>query len=553
MRLLFFTRGIVKVAIQFLLLVLCFALPLHADAPQPDTTIQIPMRDGMLLDADIYLPEPSARGLPCILVRTPWGKQFFHEAFAPLAKAGFVIVIQNTRCIQNSHEVIFPYLHDGWGSLKDGYDTVEWLAASEWTNGKIGTIGFSAMGITQLLMAPTAPPHLVTQYIGMAAPALHTYALFHGGQLLKDQVEGWLKQSNHDLSMLEFVKNQVDNVEFWQQNDAQKVVGNVQVSGFFYGGWFDTFIQGTLDAFTARQIFGGGGARDQQKMIIGPWTHHWPLSTKLGEFDIPENARTLPIEYSVLSWFIHYLGGVETGADLLPPVTYYVMGPFDGTPSKGNLWKTSDQWPVKAENRNFYLSSEHTLTAALDSESNTLQYIYDPADPTPTIGGRNLYLPCGPKDQQYLDERSDGISFTSEPLQEDLEATGRLYAKLFVSCDVPDTDVSVRVCDYYPDGRAILVCEGLQRLKTATACSPGTASLCKDNPRYVEVDLLSTSIVFAKGHRIRIYVNSANYPRYEKNFNVADKHKYIGRPPKAEVAIHMGRDNPSHIVLPIVN
>ena len=199
-----------------ILLVFCFFHLSAKDVPTPDLTLNIPMRDGVELTTDIYLPDPEAKNLPCILLRGPGGRQASTAiCYASLAKEGYVIAIQDTRSAIDHEGKTLPYYSDGWGMHQDGYDAVQWLAKHPLTNGKIGTLGLSNMGITQLLMAPTAPPALKCQYIGVAAASLFHHAIFSGGKFLKNQVEGWLNLCAKDPSVLNFILSQPDYNDFW--------------------------------------------------------------------------------------------------------------------------------------------------------------------------------------------------------------------------------------------------------------------------------------------------------------------------------------------------
>ncbi len=523
---------------------LCFFLlavsSLCAADGKPDLTIHIPMRDGTELPTDIYLPDPSARNLPCILLRSPGGRAArIATPFAYMAKHQYVVAIQDTRCALDQTGKTLPYCTDGWGYFQDGYDTIEWLANSDFTNGKIGTLGASALGITQLMLAPTAPPALKCQYIGMAAANLYQDAIYSGGQFLKHQVEGWLGLHARDPEVLQYVCNNNSYNCFWKGLDTTQVPNRVSVPAIFYTGWYDVFSQGTLDAFMCRNEHGAKGARGKQKIVIGPWPHSWPLTKKLGDFDIPASAQAPLVEYFPERWFNFHLKDEANGVDLLPPVTYYVMGPFDNTPSKGNVWKTAENWPIPSHLIYFYLTQDHSLSMAPQASEASLSYLYDPKQPTPTIGGRNLFLESGPKDQTPMEQRSDLIMFTSPPLEEDLEVTGRIIAKLFFSSDKPDTDVAVRLTDVYPDGRSILIVDNLTRLGSLATFAP-------DKPCEVEVDLWSTSIVFAKGHSIRVSISSSNYPKYERNLNGSTT------PEVARNTVFFGGKKASAILLPVV-
>jgi putative CocE/NonD family hydrolase len=224
----------------------------------------------------------------------------------------------------------------------------------------------------------------------------------------------------------------------------------------------------------------------------------------------------------------------------MPAVTYYVMGPFDGSSSSGNVWRHADRWPIPSIAVPFYLTPDRKLieSASLPTPEATFAYQYDPQNPVPTIGGCNLFLESGPKDQQSIEHREDVLVFTSEPLTEDLEVTGRVNAKIYFSSDQSDTDLVLRLSDVYPDGRSILIADGSKRKESSKADEKAEA---------IDVDLWSTSIVFAKGHRIRVSLTSSNYPRFEKNC-----HGNNEAPPIANNTVHVGGLKASHITLPIV-
>jgi uncharacterized protein len=534
---------------SLILLYLTLFSTLFANELKPDFTIMIPMRDGTELPTDLYLPSPEAKGLPCILLRSPSGRIGPWSRFAELAKAGYLIAIQDTRSVLDREGKTLPFLSDGWGKQKDGYDTVEWLAASPYTNGRIGTWGASALGITQLLMAPTEPPHLECQYILMAASSLYHQGLFPGGQLLKHQAESWLRYYAPDTGIISFVSQNPFYNNFWKQFNTIDEAGKVKIPGMHIGGWYDTFLQGTLSAFTSRQYEGGEGARNRQKMVIGPWTHFWPLSNHLGDFEVPANGNQLPDDISPKRWFDHYLKDIENGIENIPSVIYYVMGPFDGSPSKGNIWKSSDVWPVSAKREALYLSANHALEK-MTPKDGQLSYNYDPKNPIPTIGGRNLFLESGPKDQHSIEGRDDILIFTTDQLKVDTEVTGPITAYIYFTTDQKDTDLVLRLTDVYPDGRSVLISEGSYRLGVMQGYD---REVSQENVIEAHIDLWATSMVFAKGHSIRLSVSSSNFPRCEKNHNVGLLGCNSGSMKVAKNVILMGKKYPSRIILPIVD
>lgn len=516
----------------------------------PSKRVDIPMRDGMILPADIYLPSSDSKNLPTILIRSPRGRQTTAVEYSYMSLWGYALVIQDTRNVVDSQGAVVPYESDGWGPLQDGYDTIEWVAKQDFSDGKIGTVGRSALGITQLLLAPTAPSALKCQYISVAAPSLFHYAIFSGGELLKNQVEGWMGFHSTNNKLLPFVAHQNAYNDFWKQFDATPHASQVRVPAIHYGGWYDIFSQGTIDSFLLLNEKGGEGARGTQKLVMGPWHHFSDKDYSLGDFSIPLPGRTVPVDISPKRWLDHYLKGEKNGADKIPPVIYYVMGPFDGTPSGGNVWRTAQTWPIPATDTPFYLSKDKTLTIEKPTYQKNFTFTYDPKNPSPTIGGRNLFLPSGPKDQRPLEKRSDIVVFTSEPLEKDTEVTGRIKGKIFFSTDAEDTDLVVRLCDVYPDGKSILIADGIKRLGSDHKRDP---EWTPKNVQEVEVDLWSTSIVFAKDHRIRISISSSNYPRFEKHLNRLDPKISEANSVPAHNTVHVGEKYPSHIILPVVS
>jgi len=533
---------LIPIVLACLLFVAYFVSASDAER-SPDLTINIPMRDGVELPTDVYLPpKEKPEECPLILVRTPSGKRAYYKSYIPLTEMGYVVAIQDGRNYIDKSGKTFPWLSDGWGPLQDGYDTVEWLSASPYCNGKIGTMGFSAMGMTQLLMAPSKPPSLKAQYIGFAASNMYHHAMFMGGALKKSQVEGWLGSYAKDPTVLGRALTEAGDGIFWRCLDCTAQAHRVGIPAVHYGGWFDVFSQGTLDAFVALQEKGGQGAKGNQILVMGPWTHHWPRDLRLGDFEIPKNGVRPPLNISPKSWFDYHLKEQQDALDKLPPVFYYVMGPLDGSSSRGNEWKTSGHWPIPSKRVSYYLAGDESLRLKMPKRGRA-SYRYDPENPVPTVGGRNLFLEAGPKDQRVIESRQDVLTFTSDTLTEDVEVTGRITAVIVASTDQKDTDIAIRLTDVYPDGRSILIADGIRSLSTAEGFQPG-------KPTVVEVDLWSTSQLFVEGHRIRVSVSSSNYPQFEKNLNnggdrLADS-KIAGN------TIYFGQGHPSRVILPIV-
>lgn len=480
----------------------------------PSVTVHVPMRDGLELTTDLYYPSGSiiSNEYPCLLLRLPGGRKAEPwVSLAEMASEGYVVAIQDTRSAIDLEGKTVPYFSDGWDVEQDGLDTINWLASSSFTNGKIGTLGYSAAGITQILLAPTAPSALKCQYIGQAPGSLYHHAIYPGGRFQKNLAETWFGFYAPHPSVLEFVKSNQSYNDFWKKVDSHPHSHKVVTPAVHFGGWFDPFIQGTIDEFNARQLTGGAGAKGTQKLLIGPWNHHWPNDLSLGDYQVPENGKKPPLDISAKRWFEHYLKDVKNNVEATQSVTYYVMGPFDGSPSSGNVWKHADAWPIPAAVTPFYLTADRKLSRKIDGMQGSLAFIYDPEDPVPTVGGNNLFMASGPKDQRSIESRKDVLVFTTPPLEADQEVTGRVFAKVFLASMVPGVDVVMKLSDVYPDGKSLLIAEGVSSLQLSDQQ--------KGTPQEVALDLWSTSFVFAKGHSIRISIAASNYPRYEKSLH----------------------------------
>ncbi|MCH9634326.1 MAG: Cocaine esterase [Chlamydiae bacterium] len=510
----------------FLITLLLFPALLLANTGLDVAKVQIPMRDGLELTTDIYTTQNSKGPQPCILIRGPYERGKLKEAYAKLAHLGYAVAIQRFRSATHAEEFPEPFRQDAWGVLQDGYDTVEWLAQSSYTNGNIGTLGASAMGIAQLLTAPSKPPHLKCQFIQVATPSLYHHAAYIGGKFCKHQIETWFAKAAPLAYQHIIQHNEYD--AYWEQIDATKRVGDVCVPALHYGGWYDIFSQGTIDSFTSLQMHGGEGARNRQRLIMGPWTHWGFKPEKFGDFPIPENSMSFNESKTIKSWFDFHLKGDSKALDSEDPVLYYTMGPLDASESSGNKWKTAKNWPPPHKNQPYYFSKKHLLVnnAPLFQKS-SYSIDYQPENPVPTIGGRNLYLASGPFDQSPNENRDDVLVFSTPPLKEDSEFTGRIKAKLYISSSAPSADFAITLTDVYPDGKSVLILEGIQ----SVTCEPNQILP-------IEIDLWSTSMVFAKGHKIRVNITNSNYPHFDKN-----------KQPSHNV-IYVGNKYPSHILLP---
>ena len=509
----------------------------------------IPMRDGTKLATDVYMPAKAELPLPAILIRTPYGKNQFGQFAVQARQHGYALAAQDMRGrFQSEGSDALVFQNDGWGERRDGHDTIGWIAEQPWCNGKLATWGASAMGISQNMLAPGAPAALKAQNVAVAFSDMYAQAAYQGGAFRRALVEGWLGDNKFDPDNLRTVIAHPKYDELWAELNPQEQAHRVNAAGMFTGGWYDIFLQGTINSFVTIHNRGGEGARGNCRLVIGPIAH--------GAFDqlkYPANSSRPPKGASPFRFFDHFVKGIDNGASQDKPVNYYVMGDPTDPAAAGNFWRTADNWPPPAKSTNAYFRAGGGLKLEPPSSADERTfYKYDPKNPVPTVGGQNLILPKGPMDQRKVESRDDVLLFTSRDLPEPVEVTGRIRAKLYVASDCPDTDFTVKLSDVYPDGRSMLLTDGILRARFRKSFEQ--ESFLEPGSVYeLTVDLWCTSIVFNPGHKIRVAVSSSNFPRFDPNPNT-------GRPLRADKqtrvatnTLHLSRRYPSHIVLPVYN
>ncbi len=521
-------------------------------AAAPDGTVMVEMRDAVKLATDFYVPS-GAGPFPAVLIRTPYGKSAMDSIGDGLRGVGIATIVQDLRGRFASEGTDCVFRCDGDGDLKDGYDTMAWLATLPAFDGHLVTWGGSALGIVQYMAASATPPALDAMWVAVGTPSVYEHAFYQGGAFRKELMENWL-QGQGSSFFLQEVKDHPAGDPFWNAVQTAPDFGDVKVPAVHEGGWYDIFAQGTIDAFVGYQHQGGDGAKGKQKLILGPWTHGGMRGTHQGQLDYPANAVDPPQKFeNLLSlWLSHHLGMSpdQAAIDAIPPVIYYVMGDVTDAAAPGNVWRSASDWPIPASPARWYLHPGNSLGPTCPpGGAEFVEYTYDPASPCPTLGGANLTIPAGPMDQSPVEQRPDVVLWSSESLSQPVEVTGRIRAHLFVSIDTPDTDLHVRLTDVYPDQRSMLVLDGALRLATRG----GFASEVPMTPgQIVEavVDLWSTSIVFNKGHRIRLSVTSSNTPRFFPNPNDGTRYGQSSVPQPVHVKIHHSAEYPSYVELP---
>ncbi|RLB53032.1 MAG: hypothetical protein DRJ42_13105 [Deltaproteobacteria bacterium] len=530
-------------------LALSGALPARAQT----VTETVAMRDGTGLATDVYLPAATPP-FPVLVYRTPYDKAGMRDqANAVTAAADVAVVVQDTRGRFASAGVDCIFRCELGDGLGDGEDTLTWIDAQSWSNGTVVTDGGSALGIVQYMQAPTNPPGLTAMFVQVATPSMYDHAFFQGGVLRQAMMEGWL-EAQGSAFFLDDVRAHPTYDAFWESVQTENRFGDVRVPVVHTGGWYDIFSQGTLDAFVGYQHRGGDGARGQQKLVMGPWTHSGLSQAGLqGELLYPDHAAAPTGLPSILiTWLLYYLGLTpdRTALDAIPTVQYFTMGDVDDPTAPGNEWRSADDWPIPAAPVRFHLQPLGGLAESCPGDDGGVSaYRYDPADPSPTRGGANLILPAGPMDQSSIEARSDVVVFETPPLGGAVEVTGRVRAHLFVTADVVDTDLMVRLTDVYPDGRSMLVLDGAARVAARNGNDRLDLIAAGDTVE-IDVDLWSTSLIFAAGHRVRVSITSANAPRFLPSSNDGTNYGGDATPVVANVQIGHSTSRASFIELP---
>lgn len=525
-----------------LYLVLFFCLPVLA-AP---TLTMVPMVDGTKLATDVHTPEGQGPW-PVILMRSTYGR--LGNAAEEWLKQDYAVVIQDVRGMGESEGEHHVFYAEGWREgLTDGAETVAWVKAQPWCNGKIGTVGGSALAITQMLLAPSTPD-LKIQYMEAGPATLYNDVAYTGGVFKKNMIEGWLAAIKQP-HLVQVYKSHPRYDDYWAHFDGGARAGEVNAPGIFVGGWYDIFQQGTIDGFLARQSMAKEPAKGHNFLIM-KWSSHGPDV----ENDYKLNPNRFDLKISQLRNKIirHYLQGDENSIEGIPAVHYYVMG-ADTPGAPGNEWRTADAWPPFATKATeYFLHTDGALSTAMPGAGDTsLSYGFDPANPVPSHGGANLLMPSGAFDQRKnIEGRADVLQFVTDPLAAPLEITGRASVRLSISSDAPDTDFTAMLVDIYPDGRMLNVVDGIRRVKTRNGFKEAAPLLSGlDQVVTLDIDLWSTAWIFDKGHRLGLHISSSNFPRYEVNPNTGED--FPGAElRKATNVVHISADHPSVLVLPV--
>ncbi len=517
------------------LLLFLLLLTLACSGGQPkERVFLVPMPDGVGLATSVYLPRRTPA--PVLLMRTPYGRKEQAGLAKTVTDLGAVLVVQDVRGRFASQGEDMGFFAD----RSDGQATLEWILNQGWSNGQISTYGGSALGITQYLLAPGASPNLRCQWIGVATPDLYREA-YLGGIYRNELVQNWLT-ANGSQHLISLWRSHPFNDAFWKTVRISEDYQQVQTAAVHVTGYYDIFARTQVQAFLGYQNQGGEGARGQQHLLLGPWTHTIGQA-EVGELTFPD-ADSKKVDEWLSIWSQACLQGDGSGLAALPPVAYYTMG-ATGTP-----WRTAQTWPPPAQTVSLFLHPGQALSFDLPAENQQVSFLYDPANPAPTLGGPHLFLPAGSFDQRALETRPDVLVFSTQPLSAPLEITGDLAAQVWLSSDSPDTDLIVHLTDVYPDGRSMLIASGALRVRFRNSPDFSSAEwLTPEKPEAVQIALGPTSIRLDTGHALRLLITSSSWPWLEPNPNTLLETE---TPHPARNSLWFGRDTPSFLLLPIV-
>ncbi len=532
-------------------------------APPTKQTHNIAMRDGVKLATDVYLAPGSFGGpRPVILTRTPYGKDEMGAMYGLLyLTQGYHLVVQDIRgCFDSEDHDDFLMFQQAY---QDGVDSIDWILDQSWCNGKIASVGPSALAINQFFYAGMNPTGLVCQSLIIGTPDLYKISLWPGGALKESLVLSWLEGTadNYEYQLEQIINNPKKKDIYYNSTslflEEGPNFGNVNVSAIHIGGWYDVFQQGTLDGFIGYDNLGLEGARDKQLLIMGPFTHGFPGEGKQGELFFPTKSNSgfdLFLEWEQ-TLFDHVLSGKEFDWDNEYRVAYYMMGDNTSEDSDVNDYRFAYDWPVPHVDDRWYFNAGNQLILGTNGlASANYSYVYDPRDPVPTLGGTNLMIPAGPYNQRSVENRDDVLIFETSPLTQKVEVVGQMWAHLWVMSNCTNTDFTVKITDVYPDGRSMLLTDGIINMIRRDGFDLDAPSLNLGEPVNITVDLWSTAYQFDEGHKIRIAISSSNYPRFAINPNTGAPqelfyYKYLDQK-FANNTILVGSDYPSYIILP---
>jgi putative CocE/NonD family hydrolase len=549
--------------------------------------VSVKMRDGISLAVDIYRPISDEK-FPVLLERTPYDRNGEAAMANDLASHGYIVVLQDTRGRYASGGEFYPFRDESF----DGYDTVEWATRLDRSNGKVGMFGGSYVGATQMLAAMAAPPHLISVFPYVTASEYYDGWTYQSGALMQWFTSSWTSilatdtlrrqaektQTPRDwttqlpldtypilktpeLSTLapyfkDWLTHEREDV-YWRKWKVSDHYSEMSVLGLHGAGWHDLFLQGSIRNYVGlHERAATPDARAGQRLIIGPWGHA-PTSSegKVGDV-VFGKAAVLDMTTTALKWFDYSLKGIRNEFATAAPVRLFIMG--------DNIWRDEQGFPLKRTHYTKYylhsvkgansLNGDGSLSFTPPAVERKDEFEYDPKNPVPTIGGRlccGQALPPGPADQRPNESRADVLVFSTPALTEDTEVTGFISLELYASTSAVDTDFTALLVDVAPSGYARFLTDGIVRARYREETTKSSEVVPNKVYKYT-IDLWATANVFKAGHRIRLYVSSSNFPRFNLNLNTGEGIVGASRSVPAHQTIYHDRQYSSVLILPVI-
>ena len=518
------------------------------------TEMTMTTRDGVKLAANVFLPGGSGP-FPVVLSRTPYLKDALGDLAGYSAQkytdAGYAFVMQDVRGKGHSEGFYEAFIPD----LEDGYDTVEWVAKQPWSNGKVGMVGASALGITTNLAAMGAPPHLVAAYV-IVAPYDQLLNTFPGGVLKDEDTLGWLKGQGETPAQLDVVRGSATNSAFWNEHAMTTQRKFIRIPMYNQGAWYDIFNDGNVENFRWLQNYGSKGARGNQKLYMVP-AGHGGLGGEKSDVEYNQSGALVP-PAEEMRWWEYWLKGIDNGIMKEPPVTLFMMASGrKGHPSAASHVFKSPNWPPVNHPTAYYLSGDmHLSTKAPMVSEAKLSYKFDPANPVKTYGGSNLLQTAGPLDQRPIGQRQDYLRFETTPLEKSVAIAGHVDMTLWAATDGLDTDFMVKLVDVYPDGYEQIILDNPIRTRYRHGRDPDDVMLMTPGkPEELHIDLWNTAFTFEKGHKIQVTVTSSNSTKFEVNPNTGEPFGVPSTtaPRVATNTVYFDKRHPSAMILPVLS
>ena len=491
------------------------APPRAAAAGLVRRTVSIPLSDGGALAADVHAPADDVRR-PAIVVQTPYGRERFAPTVVLDDPDGYAFVVVDVRGRGGSRGV--PTKPGFDVRRRDGFDTVEWVAAQPFCDGRVGTWGPSALGQQQFRTAEAAPPHL-----RCAVPVVSAFGWrhgsFHPGGVLRDEYARTIDRLGFGAGGL-IREHPLDDVA-WRLLARAPAPERIAVPVLMIGGWYDLHAAEMPADFAELVARSAPAVRDAHRLLMGPWTHHLTTSFAAGEAGAWDAATFGVAKAAVAAWFDQHLRGRDVPPT--PRVRYAVLGAGLGETGRWETgrWESGDAWPPPTTTATRFLARDGALAATAPADATTVAFRHDPARPVPTVGGANLdpSLRSGPRDQRAgVLDHPGVVAFTTEPLVAPLALRGAVRARLHVTLagDAPslDADLHVRLADVGPDGAAVLLADGARRVSSREGFAR-RAPVAAGVPYEVEVLLPDLAADVVAGHRLLVAVAGSNAPRYE--------------------------------------